>query len=115
MKKTTKKVTRKEVNAVTALAHGDKVPAASKPAPAPAKKEVTRGFTYQLTAKGLEKLAEAKGQQAILFAVLKKIGKARRAQLVDAVAKKIKTRQPLFRVIGYYLVSWQDAGFLKAN
>lgn len=81
------------------------------------KKKSTRvGRTYELTAKGQKELVEAEdlgAQPKLIAQALNRKGQATSADLVQAIDSKVKTRQPVERVVGYYLTTWKSEGLVR--
>lgn len=70
---------------------------------------------YQLTPKGETLLKEGEfGPQPKLIAqALNKRGQATSADLAAAIESKVETRQPVARVVAYYLTTWKAEGVVK--
>lgn len=67
---------------------------------------------YEFTAKGNQ--TEFTGEQPKLIAqALKRKGQATSAQLAEAIDNKVETRQPVVRVVGYYLTTWKAEGIVR--
>lgn len=74
-----------------------------------------QGNTYELTAKGTAELIneEVGAQPALVAGALKTAGKATAAEIADKIDKKLETRQPVMRVVGFYLTTWKKAGLVR--
>ena len=72
--------------------------------------------TYRLTPKGEQLLREdGFGNQPKLIAqALHRKGQATSAELAEAIKSKVETRQPVARVVSFYLTTWKSEGIVKA-
>lgn len=73
------------------------------------------GRQYQLTAKGVQMLKDDQfGTQPKLIAqALHKKGQATSSELAAAIESKVETRQPVMRVVSFYLTTWKSDGIVK--
>jgi hypothetical protein len=71
---------------------------------------------YTLTPKGEQLLREdGFGTQPKLIAqALHRKGQATRQELAEAIKSKVETRQPVARVVSFYLTTWKSQGIVKA-
>lgn len=74
-----------------------------------------QGNTYELTAKGTAQLIneEIGAQPALVAGALKNMGGATAAEIADKIDKKLETRQPVMRVVGFYLTTWKKDGLVR--
>jgi hypothetical protein len=74
-----------------------------------------QGNTYELTAKGTAQLIDEEigAQPALVAGALKSAGKATAAEIADKIDKKLETRQPVMRVVGFYLTTWKKDGLVR--
>lgn len=75
------------------------------------------GKSYELTAKGLKAIEDdSLGPQASLVAkALKVKGAATAAQVAQAIGSKLKTEQPVVRVVSYYFGQFKADNLAKPS
>ena len=110
--------TRKDVNKKQITSAKEAIMATSKTKKTSSKATAgrgRRGMLYALTAAG-KKEDYGSGQEAVVFAALRKLGTATSAQIAAACKGSLrKSAQTPERVVGYYLNLWKGAKLVTAT
>jgi hypothetical protein len=80
-----------------------------------ANRKTRQGNTYELTAKGTAQLIneEIGAQPALVAGALKNMKQATAADIALKIDSKLETKQPVMRVVGFYLTTWKKDGLVR--